>query len=115
MKYTDLSYLESISDGSKELIKEMIDIFISQINEYTEEMYTLWKNKDWDELGKLAHKAKSSVAIMGMNELANELKTLEFLAKEEKEVEKYLEIINKFKTECNQAVTELKDLSFKLP
>ena len=114
MKHTDLTYLKSMSGGSKELIQEMVDIFISQVEEFSEGMDNYLNNKDWDNLGKLAHKAKSSVAIMGMEKLANDLKRLELLTLEEKEIEIYPEIISKFKNECREAVTELNDFLFKL-
>ena len=61
-------------------------------------------------LGLLAHKAKSSVAIMGMNDLAVMLKTFELQAKEEKESELYESYITRFKTETEAAITELDDL-----
>ena len=56
----------------------------------------------------IAHKAKSSVAIMGMEKQSNDLKTLELLAKEEKDTEKYLQIIQTFEEDCKKAVEELR-------
>ena len=114
MKHTDLTYLKSMSGGSKELIQEMVDIFISQVKEFSEGMDNYLNKEDWDNLGKLAHKAKSSVAIMGMENLANELKRLELLTIEKKEIEIYPEIISRFKKDCSEAVTELNEFLTKL-
>jgi HPt (histidine-containing phosphotransfer) domain-containing protein len=58
----------------------------------------------------LAHKAKSSVAIMGMSDLATILKTLELQAKEGKELEKYQSYIDRFRTDTAEAIKELDDL-----
>ena len=73
-------------------------------------MKSLFSEKNYHSLGLLAHKAKSSVAIMGMNDLAEMLKTFELQAKEGKESELYESYITRFKTETDAAVTELEDL-----
>ncbi|HDJ33978.1 MAG TPA: Hpt domain-containing protein [Bacteroidetes bacterium] len=103
----NLKYLEEMTGGSRELVKEMIDIFISQIPEFIEEMRKLHKKNDWHSLGLLAHKAKSSVAIMGMEEQAAKLKKLEQLTKEEKETGQYENYINQFEKNCLRAIEEL--------
>jgi HPt (histidine-containing phosphotransfer) domain-containing protein len=68
------------------------------------------EQKNYLSLGMLAHKAKSSVAIMGMSDLATILKTLELQAKEGKEIEKYQSYIDRFKNDTTEAVKELDDL-----
>ena len=103
----DLSYLKEMSGGNKELVIEMIDIFKEQVDEFTKGMEELLANKDYLSLGKLAHKAKSSISIMGLSELSNELKTLENLAKEGKQTEKYPELIEKFRKDTGDAIKEL--------
>ena len=71
---TDLNYLKTMSGGDDKFISEMIDLFREQIGEYTELMPRLLHNKEYRDLSKLAHKAKSSVAVMGMNQVADLLK-----------------------------------------
>ena len=106
---TDLSYLESMTEGDTGLISEMIEIFSTQVVEFSELMQEFLERKDWQELSKLAHKAKSSVAIMGMTVLSEKLRDLEKLAKEEKEVHSFPEYIDYFNTASRDAVTELKN------
>jgi len=82
-KHIDLAYLESITDGSKEIIEELITIFIEQIPEFTTDFDEGLAQKDWKKIAAAAHKAKSSVLSMGINELGNvDLKNLELLAKQ---------------------------------
>jgi HPt (histidine-containing phosphotransfer) domain-containing protein len=69
----------------------------------------LLNKKDYDSLGKLAHKAKSSVAIIGMDALSKKLKELELLCMEKKKTEIYQEIISNFKAECIIVIQELQD------
>ncbi|HYX09916.1 MAG TPA: Hpt domain-containing protein [Bacteroidales bacterium] len=108
---TDLTYLETMSAGNEDLMKEMIDIFIEQVNELSTEMQHHMDENNWMALSKIAHKAKSSVAIMGMNNLAADLKQLELMAKDAKETNSYQDIVERFNTECGQAVEELKSLT----
>ncbi len=81
-KYADLSYLRSMSAGSNDLIKEMIEIFVSQVPEFISEMKDHYNKGEYAILGAVAHKAKSSVTVMGMEEMGKKLKNLELLAKE---------------------------------
>jgi HPt (histidine-containing phosphotransfer) domain-containing protein len=104
---TDLSYLKTMSGDNQELIQEMIEIFTCQVGEFEVEMQSLLDREEYDLLGKLAHKAKSSVAIMGMDHLSAKLKELEMLATSKKEVDKYQSYINLFRSECAEAVSEL--------
>jgi HPt (histidine-containing phosphotransfer) domain-containing protein len=106
---TDLTYLKNMSGGSSDIIKEMVTIFIEQTREYIVDMQKLLEEKDYLALGKLAHKAKSSVAIMGMDDLAADLKTLELMSKDSKEVETYPPIVEKFVKMSQQAITELSE------
>jgi len=103
-----------MAGGNHEIIKEMIHIFIDQAQEYTRDMKKFLDEKDYLSLGKLAHKSKSSVAIMGMNDLAAELKILELLAKESKEIEKYPSMVDNFVKQCEAAITELHESDSKL-
>lgn len=103
-----------MSGGSNEIIKEMISIFNEQANDYIRDMQKYLDDKNYGLLGKLAHKAKSSVAIMGMNELAADLKTLEIKTKDEKDIETYPSYVEKFITQTKLAITELEEISAKL-
>ena len=106
----DLTYLKNMSAGNKDLILEMIGIFKSQVVEFNQSMDVYYTNKQYELLGRLAHKAKSSISIMGLNELAADLKNFENLAKEGVEVEKYPGFIKKFKNETAEAIEELDEV-----
>ncbi len=106
---TNLRYLEDMCEGSPKLIKEMIGIFSNQVDEYNHDFDLLLESKDWEQLSRLAHKAKSSVAIVGMEELANKLKDLELLARKKKRTEQYQKIINEFRKDTKEAINELND------
>lgn len=105
--YADLTYLESMSMGSNELIVEMVQIFIDQLPEFTEGLTAHMNNGDYPALGALAHKAKSSVAVMGMESLATDLKTLEISAKAGDNPETYPTLVNRFIEQVTLTGSEL--------
>ncbi|MBP8848935.1 MAG: Hpt domain-containing protein [Breznakibacter sp.] len=77
----DLSYLNEISDNNSEIKRALIDIFLSQIPEFESDFQRAFAEKNWKFLAQVAHKAKSSVLSMGMNNLGSvDLKNLELLS-----------------------------------
>jgi len=103
----NLDYLNEISAGDDQLILDLVDMFFEQIPEYQHSMHELYERKEWHNLGRIAHKAKSAVLMVGLNELAEELKNLEENAKEGKNINIYQEIIAKFVRESDFALKEL--------
>lgn len=109
-KYINPEYLESVSSGDPGIIKEVVSMFGEQILEVSDQMNSLLEKKDFQNLGLLAHKVKSSVSIMGMNDLALMLKTFELQAREGREPELYRGYIDRFSRETSEAFSELQDL-----
>jgi hypothetical protein len=109
-KFINIEYLDTVSGGDIGIIRDIVTMFKDQSIEIYEEMKSYYKEKNYVSLGLLAHKAKSSVLIMGMNDLGSMLKTFELNAKSGIEPEKYESYITRFKTETDSAVKELEDL-----
>ncbi len=109
-KFINTEYIESVSGGDNDIICELVVLFREQADEISGEMKALLDAKSYKLLGLLAHKAKSSVSIMGMNDLALMLKTFELQAREEKETHLYESYVTRFRTETRGAIEELEDL-----
>jgi HPt (histidine-containing phosphotransfer) domain-containing protein len=109
-KFIKTDYLESVSGGDRTLIKELTDMFREQMIEMQSEMIALLAEKNYHSLGLLAHKAKSSVAIMGMEELSEMLKTFELQVKASEAVELYDSYVSRFVHDTKEAISELDDL-----
>lgn len=109
-KFINTEYLDSVSGGDNEIVGEIVSMFKEQSGEIYQEMLTHFSERNYKLLGMLAHKAKSSVAIMGMNDLAVMLKTFELQAKEGIESGLYESYISRFRTETLEAIKELEDL-----
>jgi HPt (histidine-containing phosphotransfer) domain-containing protein len=114
-KFINMEYLDSVAGGDASIINEIVAMFKEQSVEIYNEMNSLLEAKNYTSLGLLAHKAKSSVAIMGMQDLADMLKTFELQAKEGKEPELYKSYTDRFKNDTKEAIKELDDLiSYRL-
>jgi HPt (histidine-containing phosphotransfer) domain-containing protein len=109
-KFINTEYLDSVSGGEREIINEIVSMFREQVVEMYNEMRTLLADRNYSSLGMLAHKAKSSVSIMGMNNMAEMLKTFELEAREGKNSELYESYISRFRDDTESAVKELDDL-----
>ncbi len=97
-----------MTGNNGEMMKEMIDLFLSQLVEMRSELKLLYDNKNWPELSRSAHKIKSSALVMGVEPLAKEMKELEMLAKEAKNTEKYPEYIVRYNAITDSVEAELK-------
>ena len=109
-EYIKTEYLEMVAGGDSDLLKELVGMFRDQVAEFIHEMKGLFEEKNYKALGNLAHKAKSSVAIMGMDSLANMLKTFELQVTEDKNSDMYESYIQRFENDTKSALKELDSL-----
>jgi len=111
MEYTIFKpdYLVNITGGDVETMEEIAGIFVNQIPEFVNGMKDLLSQEKHYELGLLAHKAKGSLTVMGMDDTAKMLKEFELLAKAGDKKEKYTGFITQFETDANRVVTEIND------
>ena len=110
-KIVNLDYLNDMSDGDRNLILEMIELFISEVPGYLSLMNEYLNQKNWESLGKLAHKAKASASIMGMNDLADDLKKLEHQTREGTNSDEYPDQVQNINNQFTIATEELKQIA----
>jgi HPt (histidine-containing phosphotransfer) domain-containing protein len=106
-RLTDLSYLKEIAGGETAVIKEFIELFLEQITEFRNDLRMYLQNQQWEELGKMAHKAKSSVMTFGLNELGLHLKQLQIKTQQLSEIDTYPADVDKFEEVISVAEQEL--------
>jgi len=102
-------YLLSITGGDMETMNEIAGIFGSQVPEFVNDMKSLPGQEKYYELGLLAHKAKGSVTVLGMDETAKMLKEFELLAKAGEQKEKYSGFISRFEADTSMVMAEVED------
>jgi HPt (histidine-containing phosphotransfer) domain-containing protein len=111
MEYTIFKpeYLLSISGGEMDIMAEIAGIYGNQVPEFLTGMRNLLKEEKYLELGLLAHKAKGSVTVLGMDETAKMLKEFELLAKAGEQKEKYEGFIARFEADSVKVMEEVND------
>ena len=109
----DFTEVEKISGGNKLFVKELADIFVSQIQTELSELEEALLNADFKKLKSTAHSMKSTVAYMGLIEKLEE--PLSFIEKtEESELAKN-ELIQKIDFVKNICLNAIKQLESELP
>lgn len=110
-KFINLDYLNEMSGGDRNMILEMISIYITEVPGYVSRMKEYLKSGNIEALGKLAHKAKASASIMGATKLAEDLRELEQLAKDGEKVNLYGDYVKRIAEQFNFSIEELKKVS----
>lgn len=77
----DLSYLEDITGGDKEMMHEMLTLFLEDIPSQVELIKTAVEEKDMKAVGTESHKLKPALQYVGFNEMFELVKELESIGK----------------------------------
>ena len=98
----DLQEINKITGGDKSFKKELIEIFLKQIDEFIIKMNTYLDDNKMENLAREAHTAKSSVLIFGMDDTGLLLKDIQYLAESNKTAE-IPSLIKKVENDLNEA------------
>ncbi|MEX2428387.1 MAG: ATP-binding protein [Bacteroidales bacterium] len=110
LKCTDLSYLLKRTKSNPDLMMEMISIYLKQMPQLISEMKKCLQNKDWDSLGKTAHKIVPSFSIMGMSsDFENSAKKIQEYADKPQQLDKIPDLVLQLEKVCLQACEELEE------
>jgi len=104
---TDLKYLQQMTGNDSDVMKEMIELFLHQLAEMRVDIEFLMTSENWTDLSRLAHKIKSSSHVMGVLQMADEMKELELLTREGKDIERYPDIVARLNTMIDVIEVEL--------
>ena len=73
----DLSYLTSVANGNTDFVREMISTLQGSIPKSIDQIRSYATEMEWDELGKVIHKIKPALTMMGRKDLRDEAMVLE--------------------------------------
>lgn len=110
-KTIDLSELIEISDNNIPFIKEMLELFISEMNTHLSQLEASITEQDNVTSEYLAHKLKSSVNMVNMDHSLLDLLTqMEHLSKSGNEKAALQSLYVKFETSCLIAMQEARNI-----
>ncbi len=96
INYTNLDYLRLMADGDKEMEQTMLEMLLVELPGEFEKMKILHEEKNWDELGKVSHKMKSTLAFIGNEELTNANARIEILSKNKEDLQNVSNMMAQF-------------------
>lgn len=100
----DQKRLKELYGDDKEYAADMFQTFLEDVLPDFHQLHTLIENNDWENLSKEAHKLKPTLAMVGLNELENELIKIEKIAKQKVNTETISPIWDSFKSKLDNYI-----------
>lgn len=105
----DLSYLNQVFQGNREMINNIISLFLQQVPEYIREMEECVRKNEPLSLHPLAHKAKSSISMLGIKEMETDILAIELNSKNLRNLEELPGLVHRVRGTCDMVYTQLKE------
>lgn len=99
----DISMLYEISGDDKSYIGLMVHTFVENMPETVRKMENYLQQKDYDNLYKMAHYAKSSLSVIKVSDARELVEKIELLAKQRKDVETIPLLLREVKEKTEEA------------
>jgi len=106
--HTNLEYLRLMADGDQDMEQTMLEMLITELPDEFEKMKTHLAAGEWEDLGKVSHKMKSTLAFIGNDEMTNANKEIEQSAKHLDNLEKVPALMETFGSALPAVMDELR-------
>ncbi|MGK0317819.1 MAG: CheY-like chemotaxis protein/HPt (histidine-containing phosphotransfer) domain-containing protein [Saprospiraceae bacterium] len=103
----DISKIEEISRGDKEFVNRMIGLFVKTIPSSLQKMKMAFQEKDFKTLNAITHRIKPSIDDLGITQISEEIKQVEFLSLEKPNSELIPQFLVKIENVLNQVIDQL--------
>ena len=107
-KHYNLDYLNSISGGDQDFIKDMLETFISNVPEDLKKIRGLMVAENWQKVGEDAHKFASSLLFLGLDNLKSIATNIEESGLNRKNIQNIPIMLDELENGCNALILELK-------
>jgi|GEM_PF-467997 len=105
----DLSYLNQIFQGNREMINNIISLFIQQVPDYINEMEECVRKNEPLSLHPLAHKAKSSISMLGIKDMETDILQIEQDSKHLRNLDRLPSLVANVKQNYSFVFVQLKE------
>jgi len=89
----DLTMVQSVSGGDENFIKKMVALFIETVPQNMQDLKNALKEENWDQVGKTAHKLKSTIDSMGIKSIRQEIRTVEANARQKESLDQVAPLV----------------------
>ncbi len=104
----DLAMVRAVSGGDETFVRKMIDIFLATIPQSLSDLQQHAASKDWEALGKSAHKLKSTIDSMGINALKQDIRALEGFGRKRENIELIPGLVQKVVVDMNACLAAIR-------
>ena len=104
-----LGALQDISAGNHDFTISLVKIFLETIPANSAEMVQACKDGNWIMVSKLAHKLKSTIDMMRIKSIAQDIRTLELDGKSNVNKDALPALVKKVDEVINEASAQLKE------
>jgi len=106
----DLNNLYELTGGDKELLKEIMELFLDQTPGLMSKVLTHFKSNEYAKVKEFSHTLKPTFTYVGMDKATELAEQIELMAGENNpDSEKLEELINEMNTICTQAIDKVKN------
>ena len=107
MKLLNLTYLKEVVENNESSVRSIIDLFVKQMPEEILLIEKAMEEQDYNAIKGVSHKLKSSVTILGVEELLKVLNALEENAGEKKDLSEIQELFLQLRELSNKLLEEI--------
>jgi len=108
-RLTNLDFLRQLTKNNREMINEMITVYLEETPELLAKMRTALYQKDWKSLREAAHSIYPSFATVGMDTaIGQKAKDIQILAEKRENLEEVKDLLTSLESICAKASEELR-------
>jgi CheY-like chemotaxis protein len=107
-KLYDLAMIRSVSGGDEAFIKKMILLFIETVPQNVQELVDATSLKNWEQVAKMAHKLKSTIDSMGIRSLHDQIRMVEFQAKNGEHLDRMPDMVRHVESVVSVCIQQLR-------
>ena len=104
----DLSMVRSVSGGDESFIRKMVQLFIETVPPGIADLQEAHKKQEWQRMGKIAHKLKSTIDSIGIVTIKDEIRLIESNGKHEKDTGSLAPLVERVTDVINNCIQQLK-------
>ena len=108
-KYINLDYMDMMSDGDESMKKVMLEMLLEELPQEIQKMTEMLEQNNWESLGSVSHKMKSTLSFVGNDEMTNANKQIEELAKSSPSPELLKDLMSVLERLYPMVITELQE------
>ncbi len=108
-KKYNLTNLKNMIGDDPQAIKNFTSIYLTTSRQVMDDLLTAFDASDYPKIGALAHKLKSSIDLMGITDLKEDIRTIEANAKEAINLNELPALIAKLKRTIRIASSQLEE------